>query len=139
MYSAKMAKRLNRKEILNRELKCLENIGQGLTKGENMDILIEEFKMTPDKAEQLYFQTTRKVAGLREASYEELKAQILCQMDVLYKRAFNEKQHLTALNILNSKARVAGLMDQGKDKNAKDVNLPSVVEVKEGNFSQESG
>lgn len=125
----------NRKELLERELKCLENIGQGLTKSENIDILIDMFNITARKAEQLYFQTTRKVAGLREATFEELKAQILCQMDILYKKAATKGQLLTALNILNSKARVAGLIDQAKHGKQEIPDLPSIVQVKEGDFS----
>jgi hypothetical protein len=131
-----MGKKLNRKQLLEREITCLSNIGEGLTKNQNIDNLIDTYGMSAEKAELLYFQTTRRIAGLREATFEELKAQILCQLDVLYKKTVGTKAYLTALNVLNSKARVAGLIDQNKSgKEEKGVDLPSVVQVKEADFS----
>ena len=132
-----MAKKPNKRDLLQRETKCLENIGEGLTKDQNIDNLVDEFNITHDTAERLYFQTTRKVAGLRDASMEELKAQILCQMDVLYKKSVSNRSYGTALNVLMSKAKVSGLTEKDKKEDNKDKKntIPKIIQVKEKDFS----
>lgn len=132
-----MAKRPNKRELLMRETKCLEGIGAGLTREQNLDMLVAEFNITHETAEKLYFEVTRKVSGLREASFEELKAQILCQMDIIYKRCMDKGNYKTALDTLMSKTKVSGLaeasiMNQGEDKSAK----LRVIEIKEKDFSE---
>lgn len=131
-----MPKKPNKREILMREMACLENIGMGKVKDENIEDLKERFNIVQETAEKVYFETTRKVAGLKETSMEELKAQILCQMDVLYKKTMNEKKYMTALNVLQSKAKISGLSDADKDKKKKekDQQLPKIIEVKEKDF-----
>lgn len=131
-------KKPNRRELLERELSCLENIGLGMIKEANIDNLMEKYKINKKVAENLYWQTTRKVAGLREASFEELKAQILCQMDILYKRAVSKDNLQTALHILTSKAKVAGIIDQNKDKKDEKYEMPKIIEVGEADFSKGS-
>jgi len=130
--------RISKREELLRETKCLENIGEGLTKDQNINDLTKTFGVTHDTAEQIYFQTTRKVAGLREASLEELKAQVLCQMDILYKKSVAHKSYKTALDILMSKVKVSGLDEKEKSNadNKGRSELPKIIEVREKDFTK---
>ena len=133
-----MGRKPNKREILLRETRCLENIGEGLTKDQNVSDLVKNFNITHDTAEQLYFQVTRKVAGLREASLDELKAQILCQMDILYKKSVSNRNYKTALDVLMSKAKVSGLTEKLKKEEGADLKpeMPKIIEVKEKNFNK---
>lgn len=130
-----MGKKPNKREILLRETMCLENIGEGLTKDQNIDKLVTEFNITYDTAEKLYFDTTRKVAGLRDSTMEELKAQIICQMEILYKKSVSNRNYKTALDVLMSKAKVSGLLVQ-KGEEVKQVReMPKIIQVKEKDYS----
>lgn len=138
-----MAKKPNKKELLAREMACLENIGTGLVKEQNIEDLVDQFNITRETAEKVYFETTRKVAGLRESTFEELKAQVLCQMDVLYKKTMANRNYKTALEVLMAKTRISGLAESEKQKATsihnhdtdEGPNVPKIIEVKEADFS----
>lgn len=132
-----MGKKPNKREILLRETKCLENIGEGLSKDHNIDILVQEFNITHETAETIYVETTRKVSGLKEASHDELKAQILCQMDALYKKSVTNRNYKTALDVLMSKAKISGLADSIKKKieEGDEHEMPKIIAVKEADYS----
>ena len=50
-----MSKKPNKRELLLRETKYLENIGEGLTKDQNIESLVTEFNITYDTAETIYY------------------------------------------------------------------------------------
>jgi hypothetical protein len=114
-----------------REIEIQAMMAEGFTMSQICDSLAPRYKVSPRTIENQYYALVNAMRKLVEEGRAELRAKLMAQNDLIYKKSLTEKKYKVALDATTAQAKLAGLYEPGQQETAP----PDVIEVEQRDFS----
>ena len=106
-------------------------MSRGISMSEICEIMAEKWSVSPRTIENQYYQIVAGMKRLVEEGRAELRAKLMTQNDLVYKKSLEEGKYKVALDATMAQARLGGLFEGITEE----VEMPSVIEIDERDFS----
>lgn len=129
-----MARKATRLELLEREQDIQRLMSQGVDRNQICEQIGRKYAISPRTVETQYYRIVDEMARMVEEGRDELRVSLMARQEMIFKQAAADGQLKTALDAINSQAKLGGLYDA----KALDNKQPKVIVIGEGDFSQKS-
>ncbi len=128
-----MANKASKKELYQREVEIVKMIHEGHDRKHVCDVIAEKYGVTSRSIDRQYLKILKDMQESMVENKGELKASLLQKTEYIYKIALAKGNLKTALDAINSQAKIAGILSVIEANKPK---VPEIITIREEDQSK---